>query len=101
VLVGILLQQRCSPVLVCILLQQCCTPVLVGILLQQRCSPVMVGILFTREIHILALHLLVEESGVHGESHRPVASHCQILSHIVVSSTHRLSEGMFGTINLG
>jgi len=35
--------------------------------------------------------LLVEETGVPGENHRPVASHRQILSHIVVSSvsTHR------------
>ena len=33
--------------------------------------------------------LLVEETGVPGESHRPVASHRQTLSHIVVSSTPR------------
>jgi hypothetical protein len=30
--------------------------------------------------------LLVEESGVHGERNRPVASHGQTLSHNVVSS---------------
>jgi hypothetical protein len=35
--------------------------------------------------------LLVEETGVHGENHRPVASNSQILSHNVVSSTPRLS----------
>jgi hypothetical protein len=33
--------------------------------------------------------LLVEDNGVHGENHRPVASHCQTLSHNVVSSTPR------------
>jgi len=31
--------------------------------------------------------LLVEETGVHGENHRPVASHWQTSSHKVVSST--------------
>jgi len=35
--------------------------------------------------------LLVEETRVPGETHRPVASHCQALSHNVVSSTPRLS----------
>ena len=33
--------------------------------------------------------LLVEETRVQGENHRPVASHWQTLSHIVVSSTPR------------
>jgi len=33
--------------------------------------------------------LLVEETGVHGENHRPAARHWQTLSHNVVSSTHR------------
>jgi len=33
--------------------------------------------------------LLVEETGVQGENHRPAASHRQTLSHIVVSSTPR------------
>jgi len=33
--------------------------------------------------------LLVEESGVFGENHRPGASHWQTLSHYVVSSTTR------------
>ena len=34
--------------------------------------------------------LLVEETGVPGETHRPAASHWQTLSHNVVSSTpHR------------
>jgi len=38
--------------------------------------------------------LLVEEAGVPGENHRPVASHWQTLSHNVVSSTplHERSE---------
>jgi hypothetical protein len=36
--------------------------------------------------------LLVEETGVPGENHRPAASQWQILSHNVVSSTPRLSE---------
>jgi hypothetical protein len=33
--------------------------------------------------------LLVEETGVPGENHRPVASHRQTLSHNIVSSTSR------------
>jgi hypothetical protein len=33
--------------------------------------------------------LLVKETGVPGENHRPVASHGQILSHNVISSTSR------------
>ena len=33
--------------------------------------------------------LLVDETGVPGENHRSVASHWQILSHNVVSSTPR------------
>ena len=36
------------------------------------------------------LVLSVEETGIPGENHRPVASHRQTLSHNVVSSTHRL-----------
>jgi hypothetical protein len=35
--------------------------------------------------------LLVEETGVHRENHRSVASHWQTLSHNIVSSTSRLS----------
>jgi len=31
--------------------------------------------------------LLVEETGVPGENHRPATIHCQTLSHNVVSST--------------
>ena len=34
----------------------------------------------------------VEETGIPGENHRPAASHLQTLSHIFVSSTHRLSR---------
>jgi hypothetical protein len=37
--------------------------------------------------------LLVEETGVPGENHRPVASHWQTLSHKVVSSTPRHERG--------
>ena len=37
--------------------------------------------------------LLVEGAGVPGENHRPVASHCQTLSHNVVSSTPRHERG--------
>jgi hypothetical protein len=33
--------------------------------------------------------LLVEETGVPGENHRPARNHCQTLSHKVVSSTPR------------
>jgi len=36
--------------------------------------------------------LLVEETGVPGENHRPSASHWQTLSHNIVSSTPRLSR---------
>ena len=36
--------------------------------------------------------LLVKETRVHEENHRPAASHCQTLSHIVVASTPRLSR---------
>ena len=38
--------------------------------------------------------LMGEETGLTGENHQPVASvsHCQALSHNVVSSTPRLSE---------
>jgi len=35
--------------------------------------------------------LLLEETGVHGENHRPVSRHRQTLSHNVVSGTPRLS----------
>jgi hypothetical protein len=37
--------------------------------------------------------LLVEETRVHGEKNRPVASHRQTLSHNVVSSTPRHEWG--------
>jgi hypothetical protein len=37
--------------------------------------------------------LLVEETGVPGENHRPVASHGQTLSHNVVSSVHHNEWG--------
>ena len=37
--------------------------------------------------------LLVEETGVPGENHRPVASHWQTLSHNVVSSTPQRGRG--------
>jgi len=36
---------------------------------------------------------LVEETGVHGESHFPVAGHWQTLSHNVVSITPRHERG--------
>jgi hypothetical protein len=36
--------------------------------------------------------LLVEETRVPGENHRPPASHLQTISHNAVSSTPRLSE---------
>ena len=35
--------------------------------------------------------LLVQETGIPGENHRPVVSHRQTLSHNVVSSTLRMS----------
>ena len=35
--------------------------------------------------------LFVEETGVPGENHRPVASHWQTLSYNIVSSTPRMS----------
>ena len=42
--------------------------------------------------------LLVEETGVLGENHRPATSHCQTFSHNVVSITPRLI--VFGTDNV-
>ena len=36
--------------------------------------------------------LLVEDTGVPGENHRPATSHWQTLSHNVVSSTPRMSS---------
>ena len=39
--------------------------------------------------------LLVEETGVPGENHRPVASHLQTLSHNVVSNTPRREPGSY------
>jgi hypothetical protein len=39
--------------------------------------------------------LLVEETGVPGENHRPVASHLQTLSHNVVSNTPRHEPGSY------
>ena len=41
--------------------------------------------------------LLVEETGVPGENHRPVRNHWQTLSHNVVSSTPRLNYHMIMT----
>jgi hypothetical protein len=35
--------------------------------------------------------LLVEDTGVHRENHRPAESHAQTLSHNVISSTPRVS----------
>jgi hypothetical protein len=35
--------------------------------------------------------LMVKETGVPGENHRPVTSHLQTLSHNIVSSTPHLS----------
>jgi len=37
--------------------------------------------------------LLVEETGVPGENHQPVASHWHTFSYNVVSSTHRHERG--------
>jgi hypothetical protein len=37
--------------------------------------------------------LLVEETGVPGENHQPVATHLQTFSHKVVSSTPRHERG--------
>ena len=39
--------------------------------------------------------LLVEETGVPGENHQPVASHLQTLSHNVVSNTPRHEPGSY------
>jgi hypothetical protein len=38
--------------------------------------------------------LLVEETGVPGENHRPVVSHWQILSHNVVCRVHLAMNGV-------
>jgi hypothetical protein len=37
--------------------------------------------------------LLVEDTRVHGENHRPATSHRQTLSHNVISSTPRHEQG--------
>ena len=37
--------------------------------------------------------LLVEETGILGENNRPVASHCQTLSHNAISSTPHTFSG--------
>jgi hypothetical protein len=47
------------------------------------------------------LILLVEETGVPGEKHRPAASHWQTLSHSVVSSTPRLSRNRTHNVSGG
>jgi hypothetical protein len=51
--------------------------------------PVQCG--YTETVISLRSVLLAEETGVPGENHRLVASHLQILSHTVVSSTPRLN----------
>ena len=38
---------------------------------------------------------MVEETGVPGENHRPVASHCRTLSHNVVSSTPHPTTALY------
>jgi hypothetical protein len=38
--------------------------------------------------------VLMEETGVHREHHRPVSSHWQALSHYAVSSTPRHERGL-------
>ena len=47
-------------------------------------------------ISVISWHsvLLVEETKVPGENHRPVASHRQTLSHNAVSSTPRHEQGL-------
>jgi hypothetical protein len=42
--------------------------------------------------------LLVEETGVPTENHRPVASHRQTLSYNVVSSTPRHERGLYSQL---
>jgi hypothetical protein len=42
----------------------------------------------------MAVSFLMEETGVPRENHRTVASHLQILSHNVVSSTPRPERGL-------
>ena len=42
--------------------------------------------------------LLVDETGVSGENHRPVTSHLQTSSHNIVSSTPRLSRSELTTL---
>ena len=45
--------------------------------------------------------LLVEETGVPGENHRPVASHRQTLSHNVVSSTPHHEQELTTLVVIG
>ena len=54
-------------------------------------------------ISVIALRsvLLVEETGVPGENYRPDASHCQTLSHNIVSSTPRLGFEFITLVVIG
>jgi hypothetical protein len=56
-----------------------------------KTSLYIIAILIIISVISWRLVLLVDETGVSGENHRPAASHWQTLSHNVVSSTPRLS----------
>jgi hypothetical protein len=45
--------------------------------------------------------LLVEETGMPGENYQPAASHCQTLSHNIVSSTPRLGFEFITLVVIG
>ena len=64
-------------------------------LAQTTNSNVVIVMVFNVTFNILIIPwrsvLLVEETGIPAENHRPAASHWQTLSHNVVSSTPRLS----------
>ena len=51
----------------------------------------MVNVTFNNILNIVEVSFIGGETGVTRENHRSVASHLKIISHNVVSSTHRLS----------
>ena len=67
--------------------------IIISVLSQERGGVVMVLNAIINNISVISWRsvLLMEETGVPGENHRPAASHLQTLSHNVVSSTPHLS----------
>ena len=64
--------------------------------------PAILGYGYDVKRHFISIFQLyvVEETGVPGENHQPVASHWQILSYNVVSSTRMVSPVIFSYITV-